>query len=60
MVTGAIISLLIAASALVLGALFSLEERVARLEEESYDGEFGPIERRPDKLFLEWIYGGDE
>lgn len=60
MVTGAIISLLIAASALVLGALFSLEERVARLEEESYDGEFEPIERRPDKLFLEWIYGGDE
>ena len=60
MVTGAIISLLIAASALVLGALFSLEERVARLEEENYDGEFEPIERRPDKLFLEWIYGGDE
>ena len=60
MVTGAIISLLIAASALVLGALFSLEERVARLEEERYDGEFEPIERHPDKLFLEWIYGGDE
>ena len=60
MVTGAIISLLIAAATLVLSVLFSLEERVAKLEEKSYDGEFEPIERHPDKLFLEWIYGGEE
>ncbi|MBR6735440.1 MAG: hypothetical protein IKL92_01050 [Oscillospiraceae bacterium] len=60
MVTGAMLSLLIAAAALILGALFSLEERIAKLEEERYDEEFEPVDRHPDKLFLEWIYGGDE
>lgn len=60
MVTGAIITLLIAAAALILGSLFSLEERVANLEEERYSEAFEPIEKHPDKLFLEWIYGGEE
>ena len=60
MVTGAMILMLAAASALVLSALFSLDERISKLEERHYDDGFEPIERHPDRLFLEWMYGGDE
>ena len=59
MVTGAIISLLIAASALVLGALFSLEERVARLEEEmrtSFVDAFEAIKYFLNTQKVKWNY----